>query len=142
MNFTKLAVACGLALSSSTASFAGTWSYNCSHIDVVNGFTCKDISEVAKEEVSDLFTKRYPSQQYTVVFSLTSSYIPDKEMFIYSVTTGLRKKGEKNPYGAPIFGRSASGFDARNPTIALQKQHLRVAIAQTMAALVSEATDK
>lgn len=124
-----------------SSAFAGQWNYNCAFIGDAT-LTCEQVSLVAKNSVTEEFAKLYPASKYTVVFTVDNMYFNNTGTQVYSATASLHKKGEANPYSSGEFGRSAMGYDGRNPSVALQIQNVKNAITKATTDLVSQATGR
>lgn len=138
----RFSTAC-FAIFLSFSANAGQWNYRCDYID--GKASCDQISEVAAEAIPDEFTKKYPSSQYVINFTVASSYFSGEGMFMYTVIASLHKvSGEKKSLLTfpSVASHSSKGYDGRNPTYALQREHLTLAAKDATRALVSDLMDR
>jgi hypothetical protein len=141
---TKTLAALALTALASNCALAGQWNYRCGFI---NGpVTCTQIAEATSAYVSDEFTKKFPHNQYTVVFDVDSSFFTKEGMQIYVVMASLHKKlsvKDTNGIETPsISGHSFHGYTSQNPTLALQRDNVLKAAIAAIRDVVSDVTDK
>jgi hypothetical protein len=142
MNRNSIAILASLVLSSS--AWAGTFNSRCEYIAPgLTGVTCEDVQQAAAKEVTDAFIAKYPSSDYSILFSVHSGNVGKSEQF--AVIANLYKMDPKKNeiiFSPPLAGFSVGGNDSRNPTVSLQKENLLSNVRKAVQALVSWGTGR
>jgi len=137
MNRKTIAILASIVLSSS--AWADTFNSRCEYLGTGNiGISCTDIQQAAAQAITDEFIKKFPSSDYSIIFSVHSGIVGDSEQ--YTAIASLYKMDPKRNeviITPALAGFSAGGNDSKSPTLALQKEHLLGVVKEAVQALVS-----